>query len=114
MAKRDSYMYVVRELTKAGRLHRGRHRSWVCPNDNISIDAWLASRRQTRTDRSRAKLAEGLPRDCNGRVCPPAELDSPLTACGLRLPGGSLAQTDRHLENHVEIDYAREKRLGSQ
>jgi hypothetical protein len=37
--KGDAYIYVVRELTKAGRLHRGRYRSWVCPNRNISIDA---------------------------------------------------------------------------
>jgi len=29
--KRDTYVYVVRELTEAGRLHRGRHRGWVCP-----------------------------------------------------------------------------------
>lgn len=36
--KGDACIYVVHELTKIGRLHRGRYRTWVHPSSNISIE----------------------------------------------------------------------------
>jgi len=37
--KGDNYIYIAHELTKRGRLHRGRYPTWVCPSSYISIES---------------------------------------------------------------------------